>query len=198
MDPNFIHMDWERTFDAITMVAVVAIVVERALSVIFHSSIYIEHVHKSGMKETIALAVSIAVCAAWKLDAMGMIILTETTTVLGYIITGALVAGGSKGSVKLFQDMLNLQSSAFKMRHTTQAARAAEDAKTAAAEAEIATTPTGKKTARAKAEAAFKRVKVAAAKAEADDKAVVVPSELIEEAKSALKGASKAVDTKTR
>ncbi|MCP4246087.1 MAG: hypothetical protein GY778_03470 [bacterium] len=196
MDPNFIHMDWERTFDAIMMVAVVAIIIERALSVIFQSSIYIEYVHKSGMKETIALAVSIAVCAAWKLDAMGMIILTATTTVPGYIVTGALVAGGSKGSVKLFQDMLNLQSSAFRMRHTIQAAKAAEDAEKAEAQAEAAPTKRGAEIAKAKADAAVKRVKVAAARAEADDK--VVPSEVIDAAESARKGASEAVDTKTR
>ena len=196
MDPNFIHVDSERTFDAIMIVGVVAVIIERALSVVFQNHIYIEYLHKSGMKETIALAVSIAVCAAWKLDAMGMIILTETTTVLGYIITGALVAGGSKGSVKLFQDMLNLQSAAFRMRHTIQATKASEDAKKAKAQAEDATTKRGAEIAKAKAAAAVKRVKVAVARAEADDK--VVPSEVIDAAESALKDASEAVDRKPR
>ena len=69
MDPNFIHLDWERTFDALMLVAVVAIIVERALSVIFQNRIYIERFHRDGMKETIALAASIAACVVWKLDA---------------------------------------------------------------------------------------------------------------------------------
>ena len=196
MDPNFIHLDWERTFDAIMIVAVVAVILERALSVIFQNRIYIEYLHKSGMKEAIALAVSIAVCAAWELDAMSMIILTGTTTVQGYIVTGALVAGGSKGSVKLFQDMLNLQSAAFRMRHTIQATKAGEDAKKAKAQAEAATTKRGAEIAKAKADAAVKRVKVAVARAEADDK--VVPSEVIDAAESALTDASEAVDRKPR
>ena len=66
MDPNFIHMDWERSFDALTLVVVLAIIVERALTVIFQNRIYIERYHRDGMKETVALAASIAACAAWK------------------------------------------------------------------------------------------------------------------------------------
>ena len=191
MDPNFIHMDWERTFDALMLVAVVAIIIERALSVIFQNRIYIELFHRDGMKETIALAASIAVCVVWKLDAIGMILLTETTTVPGYIVTGALVAGGSKGSLKLFQEFFDLQSSAFRMRHSLQAAQATAAAEKASAEAVAAPNKAAAEIARAKVAAAVKKAKDAAAKAAAEGKAV--PSETLGAADQALADADKAV-----
>lgn len=79
MDPNFIHMDWERTFDALMLVAVLSIIVERVLSVVFQNRVYIERINIDGLKETIAVAVSIAFCVYWKLDAIGMILLTEAS-----------------------------------------------------------------------------------------------------------------------
>jgi len=33
---------------------------------------------------------------------------------LGYLLTAAIVAGGSKGAVKLFRDLLDWKSSAFR------------------------------------------------------------------------------------
>ncbi len=194
MDPNFIHMDWERTFDALMLVAVIAIIVERVLSVVFQSRIYIERFHKDGLKESVALVASIAVCFAWKLDAMSMIILTGTTTATGCVVTGALVAGGSKGSLKLFQDFFGLQSSAFKMRHTLQAAKAAQEAEQAQAAAEAAPTKATAEIARAKAATALKKVKAAAVKAAAEGK--VVHAETIAAANSALVNATAAVDKK--
>ena len=194
MDPNFIHMDWERTFDAIMLVAVIAIVVERSLSVVFQSRFYIERLHRDGMKETLALAASIAVCAYWKLDAVSMIVLANATSTPGYIVTGALVAGGSKGSLKLFQDFFDLQSSAFRMRRSLQAAQAATDAEKAKDEAEAAPTKAAAEIASAKAAAAVKRAKDAAAKAAADGK--TVPSETLAAAEEALNAARAAVDAK--
>ncbi len=168
MDPNFIQMDWERTFDALMLVTVLAVIVERSLSVVFQNRIYIERVDRDGLKELIALALSITVCVAWKFDALGMIILSETTTTPGYIMTGAVIAGGSKGSLKLFQDVLGLQSSAYKVRHTIEAEQAASEAETALAKAETAPNTTIAAVERAKAENAVRRVRVATAKAVAE------------------------------
>ena len=194
MDPNFIHLDWERTFEALMLVAVVSIIIERSLSVLFQNRIYIERIHRDGMKETIALVVSIAVCIAWKFDAMGMILLTETTTMLGYFVTGAVVAGGSKGSLKLFQDVFGLQSTAFKIRHSLQAAKAADEAERAGSEAEAAPTKATAEIAKGKATAALKKVKIAAVKAAADGRPV--PTETIAVADAAVASATAAVDKK--
>lgn len=195
MDPNFIHMDWERTFDAIMLVAVVAIIIERALSVVFQNRIYIEYIHRDGLKELIALAASVAVCVAWDLDALSMILLTQETTIpAGYIVTGALVAGGSKGSLKLFEDVFNLQSSAFRMRRSLQAGKAADDADKAKLEAEAAPNKATAEIARAKVAAAVKKAKDAAAKAAGEGK--TVPSETLDAANGALWAATAAVNAK--
>lgn len=193
MDPNFIHLDWERSFDAIMLVALVAIIIERALSVIFQSRIYIEYIHKDGLKEVIAVAVSIAVCVYWQLDAVGMIILTETTTIPGYIVTGALVAGGSKGSVRLFQDFFNLQSTAFRMRHTLQAAKAAADVEEAKKAVVSASSKQGGEIAFRRAKAANERVRKAVLKGESAGQPVL-PS-VIRSAKEALDDAEAAVES---
>jgi hypothetical protein len=36
--------------------------------------------------------------------------LKESTTIPGAILTGAVIAGGSKGSMKLFRDIMGLRS----------------------------------------------------------------------------------------
>lgn len=174
MDPNFIQMDWERTFDALMLVTVIAVIVERSLSVVFQSRLYIERIDRDGLKEVIALALSITVCVVWKFDALGMIILSETATAPGYAITGALIAGGSKGSLKLFQDVLGLQSSAYKVRHTIEAEKAASDAETALARAASAPSSAMAEIERQKAKKAVKRVRVATAKAVAEGEPVPV------------------------
>jgi hypothetical protein len=194
MDPNFIHLDWERTFDALMLVVLFAIIVERALSVLFQSQFYIEHLHRDGLKETLAVVASIALCAYWKLDAVGMILLTETTTVPGYLVTGALVAGGSKGSLKLFQDFFDLQSTAFKMRHALQAAQAAEAAKEATVAVEAAPTKAAAEVAKAKVDAAVMKVKVIAAKAATEG--TVVPATVVAAAEEASTMADLAVAAK--
>ena len=88
MDPNLFHLDWERTFEALAMIIVLAFFVERALAQIFETELFVIHLDRPGVKELIALAVSIAVCTVWKFDAISICILTDETTVAGYIITG--------------------------------------------------------------------------------------------------------------
>ena len=70
MDPNLIHLDWERTFDALMIVIVFAFLVERALAVIFENELYIRNVDRPGLKELLAIALSIAICFIWKFDAL--------------------------------------------------------------------------------------------------------------------------------
>lgn len=131
MDPNLIHLDWERTFEALTIVVVLAFVVERALALLFESDPLIRHLECRGLKEGIALVVSIAVCWTWKFDAVSMFLLTEQTSIPGYILTGAVVAGGSKASIKLFHDVFNIRSSSSELRYDIRAAAAADRAQAA-------------------------------------------------------------------
>jgi len=192
MDPNFIQLDWERTLDALSITSIMAIVIERALSMLFDSSFYIER-HKDGLKEAIAFAVSAAACAYWQFDVISMILLTKSaTTVPGYLVTGALVAGGSKGSVKLFEDLLNWQGTAAKARDALLASRAADEAEEASKEAQKAGTKEAAHAARNKAATAVRKAKDVAIKATAKGKSIA--PEILARAETALQKADAVVD----
>ena len=66
MDPNLFHLDYERVFEVLVTIVIFSFLVERALSVIFESrwfiNIYEAKEKRKGMKEVIALIVSIALC----------------------------------------------------------------------------------------------------------------------------------------
>jgi hypothetical protein len=117
MDPNLFHLDWERVAEVLTTIAVLSFVLERALAVLFESRFFIKRFETKGVKEWIATAVSIAVCIMWKFDAVSMIVLTDRTTVFGEILSGAVIAGGSKASLKLFHDVMDARSSAHEAAH---------------------------------------------------------------------------------
>ena len=119
------QIDWERTFDALVLIIVLAFLVERALAVLFENRIYIEYFDRDGLKELIALTVSIGICVYWRFDAISMIVQHPETVMPGNFITGAVIAGGSKASIKLFHDLLNIRSKAFEMRREIQSERAA-------------------------------------------------------------------------
>ena len=112
-DPNLFHIDWDRTFEVLSAIAIVAIMVERGLSLVFENRLFVARLKGSGLKELIAFGVSAYVCWQWHFDALSTILLTDHTSHLGELITAAVVAGGSKGSVKLFRDFLGVRSNAY-------------------------------------------------------------------------------------
>ncbi len=137
MDPNLFHLDWARVAEVLVAITVLAFFLERALAVLFESRFFLQVVQgrrpetdaqespKSGpvrggvgtfpIQELIAFAVAAAVCMIWKFDAISMIFLKEQTTVLGAVVTGGVVAGGSKASVKLFRDVMGIKSTARRL-----------------------------------------------------------------------------------
>ena len=119
MDPNLFHLDWDRLFEVVGTIAVVAVILERALSIVFENGFFLNSPldKTKGIKELIAFAASYWVCRLWHFDAVSMILTSEQTTTLGEVITAGTVAGGSKGSVKLFRDMMGIQSSAYRIKH---------------------------------------------------------------------------------
>jgi hypothetical protein len=121
MDPNLFHLDWERVGEVLATVVVLAFVLERALAVVFESKFFLKAFEGKGLKELIAAAVAVWVCARWNFDAISMIVLTDRTSFLGELITGMVVAGGSKASLKLFHDVLDVRSSAHEAVHPPDA-----------------------------------------------------------------------------
>ena len=119
MDPNLFHLDWERIAEVLAAVVVLSFVIERALAVIFEHKLFLKRFDGKGLKELIAVVVSVLVCARWNFDAISMIVLTDHTTFVGELLTGMVIAGGSKASLKLFHDVLDVRSSAHEAVHPT-------------------------------------------------------------------------------
>jgi hypothetical protein len=138
MDPNLFHLDWERTFEALVGMVVLSLLVERALSLLFESRWWIARFEdprigkpdaaklpppepqpaakRVPLKEFLAFVLSLVVCLSWDFDAVSIIFLTRQTSTLGIVVTAAIVAGGSKSSVALFQDVMKVMSSAQRER----------------------------------------------------------------------------------
>lgn len=112
MDPNLYHLDWARLFEVLVMIVVLSFLLERALSLLFESRIFVNKFAEKSLKEPIAAAVGIIVCVVWDFDAISIILFRDKTTIIGAVITGAIIAGGSKASVKLFRDILGFMSMA--------------------------------------------------------------------------------------
>jgi len=121
MDPTFYRIDFEMLFEVLITLVVFSAFIERALALVFESrwfiAAYEANPKRKGIKELVAVVVSIAVCIFWKFDAFSVIILAhDKMTVPGFILTGMVVAGGAKASIKLFKDVMGFMSSAEKER----------------------------------------------------------------------------------
>ena len=116
MDPNYFFIDWPRVVEVLAAVVLMSFIIERALALVFESRLFIDNAKEKGIKEPIALVVGIVVCWFWHFDAVSVIFIQKSVTVPGVILTGAVVAGGSKGSLKLFRDVLKFKSTAEKNR----------------------------------------------------------------------------------
>jgi hypothetical protein len=116
MDPNMFHLGWERVFEVLVTIVIISFILERGLALVFESRQFIrlnEDVKLRigrGLKEPIAFTIAVLVCVYWEFDAVSMILLRESTTLAGAIITGGIIAGGSKAAVKLFRDTLGFRS----------------------------------------------------------------------------------------
>lgn len=116
MDPNLFRIDGEQLFEVLVAIIVLSFFVERALAIVFENRWFVERLAGKGLKEVIAFAVAFAICRSWDFDAVSVIILAGKTDALGHAITAAVIAGGSKASIKLFQDVFGAVSSAQKTK----------------------------------------------------------------------------------
>ncbi len=125
MDPNLFHIDYERLFEVLLTIVVLSMIVERTLSLLFESRPFIKRTeNRHGLRELISFVVSVAVCIYWQFDAVTIIIVSsDVMTIPGMVITGGIVAGGSKGSIKLFKDVLGFMSSAERERQALKEAK---------------------------------------------------------------------------
>jgi hypothetical protein len=113
MDPALFRIDWEVLAEVLTTITVLAFFVERALSLIFEHRFFVQRFNEKGIKEPIAFLISLAVVRYWNFDALGILMHADKTSWWGYLFTAAIVAGGSKASIKLFHDVLKTKSKAL-------------------------------------------------------------------------------------
>ena len=112
MDPNLFYLDFESLLEVLAALVILSFFLERALAVLFESRSFVKNISSKdkGFKELIAFSVSVIVCYFWKFDVFSIIFVRDSTTILGVILTGGIVAGGSKASIKLFKDFLGIMS----------------------------------------------------------------------------------------
>lgn len=123
MDPVLFRIDWDTLFQVLGTIIVLSFFVERALAIVVESRAFIgSKADQGGTKEILSLLLSFAVIYVAKFDALAVIFKLEAVTTPGYLITAAVIAGGSKASIKLFRDILDIKSSALKEQQLKKAA----------------------------------------------------------------------------
>lgn len=105
-------------FEQILLIVVSSFILERALALVFEADFFraLNKDNRFGWsKEFIAFGLSFWVCATYNFDALANLFTTDTTkypaTDFGEIITAMVIAGGSKGAMKLMQDYLGIKKS---------------------------------------------------------------------------------------
>jgi hypothetical protein len=112
MDPNYFFIDWERLGEVLVTLIVFSFFLERALSPLFESRFFIDRFKEKSLKEIIAVVCGFIICWVWKFDALSFTFPGESTHFFGYFVSGAIIAGGSKASIKLFKDVMGIRSDA--------------------------------------------------------------------------------------
>ena len=120
VDPNMFTMQWDTLFETLALIIILAFAVERVLALFFESSLFLNfHIKrkkedKGSFKATIAFVLASLICIYWQVDILAVLLSHEHISIAGAIITGFIVAGGSKASIALFRDVLDVKSNAYK------------------------------------------------------------------------------------
>lgn len=132
LDPNQFAVPWDTAFEALAFIVILSFVVERFLSLLFESQPFVEFRKKqlvqasSTHKELFAFVLSVVMCWLYDVDLLAILMSHAHTSFFGIFLTAGVVAGGSKGSIKLFREILGFKSGAykeyeeFKKQHTLQ------------------------------------------------------------------------------
>ena len=95
-------------------IVIAAFLVERGLALIFEWDVWDFLVQKApwleGGKEVIAFFASYLICETANFDALKTLFNSTDTSDTGKIITAMVIAGGSKGAIKLMQDVWKIKN----------------------------------------------------------------------------------------
>lgn len=120
VDPSEFVLPWDAVMDQLMLIVLLSIIIERALSVLFESIFFVNWSAKrkqqgnGNYKTLVASFVSVILTLTIGIDILAAVTDMSAPSVLGCVITGLVVAGGSKGSLKLFRDVLDIKSTAYR------------------------------------------------------------------------------------
>lgn len=104
-------------FQQILLLVVASFILERALALVFEQDFFraLNKNNRIGwMKEFIAFGVSYSVCRIYNFDCLSRLFCESAplnqVTDFGEILTAMVIAGGSKGAMKLMQDYLGIKN----------------------------------------------------------------------------------------
>jgi hypothetical protein len=110
MTPTF-TLNTERLFETLTAVILLSLFLERALALVLENRWLVQRLSGRGLKEPVAFVASFLVCQHWRFDAVSGLF-NRPGDGFGFAITAAIVAGGSKASIVLFQNVIGAMSTA--------------------------------------------------------------------------------------
>ena len=111
MIPPDMSPEFFRILAALVKLVILAMLLERALVLVFDYRWFRGKISNFGFKSPIAFLVSWAVCASYDFDVLGVLFDESKTTPMGIFITAAIVAGGSAGAITLFQGVMKFSKS---------------------------------------------------------------------------------------
>jgi len=103
--------DWIKSVSgALALVVVLAMFLERALALVFEWGIWDVWLAKNKLRVPIAFIVSYVICGSIQLDLLHVITSKDAVPFsllsIGTFLMAGTIAGGSKGAITLFQDVL--------------------------------------------------------------------------------------------
>jgi hypothetical protein len=143
LTPYLFHIDYGRLLETLITIVVFSFFIERALAIVFESRIFIDwseertetevirkdaagiektetipaRPKKKSVRELISVIVSTGFCFWINFDAITLILQSgNKMTVGGTVLTGMIIAGGSKASIAFFHNLMGVMSSAEKLR----------------------------------------------------------------------------------
>lgn len=95
-------------FDSFMLATILAVLVERSLALFFENKFVGRIIKGKALKDLIAFCLCFAICKLWSIDIISLMVSSDKPQTLGYILTASAIAGGSKASIKLFQDIIGV------------------------------------------------------------------------------------------
>ena len=102
------EIDNSAILSSFMLLTILSVLIERSLALFFEQKHISKILEGKGIKELVAFGVCYFVCTQWSIDMISMILKMEPGKTIGFVLTAAAIAGGSKASIKLFKDVIGI------------------------------------------------------------------------------------------